>query len=435
MSWWRSGDRPTTGVAAPAARGRDGRSTTLPAGPIDYFADADALFVDYERRVRLLCLPGQGTIQLGMAGSDPEDRVLAAHPLLTIALLETMKRFGRFPLHAACLSLNGGGRVGGGLERSGQVHPFGHPACGPDSIFWPTTPSSSSPRPTAIVVSGFPDEVDVTANTVSMVPELRHLVDAPIPPGRDKYGFRVEDVFGIQPVLACRPAVLLSPRVEPGAPPRLEPADPGRSAVRADPQRAAHRPGGQPGPSRRSGRPGRFDPLLLLSDGQRPRRRRPLRGRTGGLMTVRPPEGPGRAAGAGPGRAGPTARGPGRGPGGPARWGAAGRLGRPGLSSPTPRPGPPLAGGPGHRGSRPRCPAGGLPDGGHGPRPLPGRPGRYGGHAGRAHPARGWWSRGRCWSRPATAIPGPASTRTSTWWWPRPICRPPWPSSRTAGGM
>ena len=62
----------------------------------------------------------------------------------------------------------------------------------------------------------------MTANTVSMVPELGHLADAPMPPGRDKYGFRVEDVFGIRPVLACRPAVLLSPRVEPGAPPRLE---------------------------------------------------------------------------------------------------------------------------------------------------------------------------------------------------------------------
>ena len=49
-------------------------------------------------------------------------------------------------------------------------------------------------------MSGFPDEVDVTANTVAMFPELRHLADTPMPPGRDKYGFRVEDVFGIQPV-------------------------------------------------------------------------------------------------------------------------------------------------------------------------------------------------------------------------------------------
>ena len=47
----------------------------------------------------------------------------------------------------------------------------------------------------------------------------------------------------------------------------------------------------------------------------------------------------------------------------------------------------------------------------------------------------GWWSRGRCWSRSATATPAPASTRISTWWWPRPISRRRWPSSRTAAGV
>ncbi len=192
-----------------------------PAGPIDYFTDADALFVDYEGRVRLLCVPGQATIQLGMAGSDPEDRVLAAHPLLTIALLETMKRFGRFPLHAACLSLNGGGVLVAGSSGAGKstlsviLLRAGFDFLADDTVFL-------QPSPDGCLVSGFPDEVDATANTVSMVPELRHLAEAPMPPGRDKYGFRVEDVFGIQPVLACRPAVLLSPRVEPGAPPRLD---------------------------------------------------------------------------------------------------------------------------------------------------------------------------------------------------------------------
>jgi hypothetical protein len=191
-----------------------------PAGPIDYFADADAVFVDYERRVRLLCAPGQGVIQLGMAGSDPEDRILATHPLLTMALLETMKRFGRFPLHAACLSLGGRGVLVAGASGAGKstlsviLLRAGFDFLADDTVFLQHSPDG-------YLVSGFPDEMDVTANTVSMFPELRHLVDTPVPPGRDKYGFRVEDVFGIQPVLACRPAVLLSPRVEPAAPPRL----------------------------------------------------------------------------------------------------------------------------------------------------------------------------------------------------------------------
>ena len=192
-----------------------------PGGPVDYFADADVVFVDYEKRVRLLCAPSRGMIQLGMAGSGQEDRVLAAHPLLTMALLETMKRFGRFPLHAACLSLGGRGVLVAGSSGAGKstlsviLLRAGFDFLADDTVFL-------QPSPDGYLVSGFPDEVDVTVNTVSMFSELRHLADTPIPPGRDKYGFRVEDVFGNQPVLTCRPAVLLSPRVEPGAAPRLE---------------------------------------------------------------------------------------------------------------------------------------------------------------------------------------------------------------------
>lgn len=205
-----------------------------PAGSIDYFAEADAVFVDYRKRVRLLCAPGQGTIQLGIAGSDQEDRVLATHPLLTIALLETMKRLGRFPLHAACLSLNDGGVLVAGSSGAGKstlsviLLRAGFDFLADDTVFL-------QPSPDGYLVSGFPDEVDVTANTVTMFPELRHLANTPIPPGRDKYGFRVEDVFGIQPVLTCRPAVLLSPRVEPGAPPRLVRLSPGEALLELTP--------------------------------------------------------------------------------------------------------------------------------------------------------------------------------------------------------
>jgi len=46
--------------------------------------------------------------------------VLATHPLLTIALVETMKRFGRFPLHAAGLARQGKGVLVPGASGSGK---------------------------------------------------------------------------------------------------------------------------------------------------------------------------------------------------------------------------------------------------------------------------------------------------------------------------
>ncbi len=96
-----------------------------PSAQIDYFDGSDQLFVDYEHRARLLCSPGEGLIQLSITGREEGDEVLATHPLLTIALVETMKRFERFPLHAAGLALHGKGVLIPGAVRFRQVDHLG----------------------------------------------------------------------------------------------------------------------------------------------------------------------------------------------------------------------------------------------------------------------------------------------------------------------
>ena len=80
-----------------------------------------------------------------------------------------------------------------------------------------------TPGDEGIWASGFPDEIDVTEGTVSMFAELDHLKSATLALGRDKHGFRVEEVFGISPLEGCRPAALVFPRVEEGPSPHLEP--------------------------------------------------------------------------------------------------------------------------------------------------------------------------------------------------------------------
>ena len=159
----------------PEPAGTVDRSTTRPGAQIDYFDGSDQLFVDYEQPVPASCARlARGSSRSRITGSEPGDEVLATHPLLTIALVETMKRFGRFPLHAAGLALDGKGVLVPGASGSGKsttsvtLVRAGFDFLSDDTVF--LTSSTDG-----IWVAGFPDEVDVTENTVAMIPELGHL--------------------------------------------------------------------------------------------------------------------------------------------------------------------------------------------------------------------------------------------------------------------
>jgi HPr Serine kinase C-terminal domain len=201
-----------------------------PNGVLEYFDHSDQLFLDYEDRVRLRCTPCQGRIDLAITGTDPDDASLAAFSILTVALVETMKRFGQFSLHAAALALNGKGVLVAGSSGAGKstmtvnLVRSGFDFLSDDTIFL----SSSS---NGVWVSGLPDEIDVTNRTVSMFGELRFLADRPLRPGRDKHAVRVEDVFDVLPLAGCHPVALLSPRVEEGSSPRLEELAPSKALL------------------------------------------------------------------------------------------------------------------------------------------------------------------------------------------------------------
>ena len=211
-----------------------GRSVYDAPPALNYYDDSGELFIDYWGRARLRCSPAEGVIRLAITGTGEGDPILATHPLLTIALLETMKRFGRFPLHAAGLSLDGRGILVPGSSGAGKstlsvtLARAGFNFLSDDTVF--LTPSEEG-----IWVDGFPDEVDVTDATVSMVPELAYLAGQPLRPGRDKHGFRVEDVFGVPLVTGCRPVALIAPHVVEGTGPRLEPLAPSDAFLRLMP--------------------------------------------------------------------------------------------------------------------------------------------------------------------------------------------------------
>jgi hypothetical protein len=227
------GPGPAAGwLPPPAGAGRP--IYDAPGQPIEYFDESDELYVDYGRRVRLLCSPSEGRISMAINGTDPGDSIQATHPMLTIALVETMKRFGRFSLHAAALSLDGRGVLVPGSSGSGKstltvtLVRAGFGFLSDDTVFL-------EPRTEGIWVSGFPDEVDVTDTTVSMVPELGPLADQPLRPGREKHGFRIEDVFDTTVVAGCRPVALVAPNLVAGVGPSLEPLAPGEALLQLMP--------------------------------------------------------------------------------------------------------------------------------------------------------------------------------------------------------
>jgi hypothetical protein len=204
----------------------DGRPVyDAPGGSIRYADAADELFVDYEGRARLVCAPGRRLIQLGITGPDQGDEVLAAHPLLTIAMLEMMKRLGHFPLHAACVSSQGSAVLLAGTSGAGKstlsvaLTRAGADFLSDDTVF--ITSDADGPA-----VYGFADEVDVTDTTISMFPELAHLADEPRLPGRDKASFRIEEVFASPSVAAARPVAIVTPRLTPGTRSELAPLAP-----------------------------------------------------------------------------------------------------------------------------------------------------------------------------------------------------------------
>jgi hypothetical protein len=204
-----------------------------PEGSVGYAGASDELYVFYGQRVIFRCRPAAGRIDMAIVAGGLADALFATQLLLTIGIFETFKRFGRFPLHAGALSRQGRGILLPGTSGAGKstttvaLVRAGFDFLGDDTVFLssPSEPASSGFDSTDITATGFPDQVDVTEHTVLMVPELGHLLEEPLLPGRGKHSLRVEDVFGSRIVVSCRPALLVFPQVTPGRQSRAEPLD------------------------------------------------------------------------------------------------------------------------------------------------------------------------------------------------------------------
>jgi hypothetical protein len=195
-------------------------------GEVVYDDRADVLYIDYGPRLRVLCDVGQGRVRASALGAEPADLWAVSHPLFTLPLVELLKRRGLYGLHAGGVCRNGRALLLPGTSGSGKstltlaLARAGFGFLGDDTLFL------KEGR-----VLAFPDEFDLTDETVSFFPELAPLLAGERPDGWRKRQLRVEKEYGAEVVWDCEPALLVFPRVTGGPESELIPMEPGEALL------------------------------------------------------------------------------------------------------------------------------------------------------------------------------------------------------------
>lgn len=190
-----------------------------PVGEVVYDDGAGLLYIGYGPRLSVLCEPGRA--RASVIQMAEEDLWSLSHPLFTLPLVELLKRQGLYGLHAGGVCRNGrDGRDGRamllpGTSGSGKstltlaLVRAGFGFLGDDTLFL-------ARRPEGLKVLAFPDEFDLTDQTVAFFPELAPLLDTTRPAGWRKRQIRAEQTYranGAEVVWECDPALLVFPQV------------------------------------------------------------------------------------------------------------------------------------------------------------------------------------------------------------------------------
>jgi hypothetical protein len=182
------------------------------SGEAFYFKESDQLYLAFGEGVRVLCTPSEGQAHFSVVESDPVNLFMATHLMFTILLVEMLKRRGYYSVHAAGFSQDGKailipGTSGAGkstlaitLLRSG----FGY--LSDDMVF--LRRDSDGLR-----VLGFPEDVDVSEQTIRFFPELRFLGRVPKRYGWPKKQVRADEVYGAELVQEAVPRAIVLPQI------------------------------------------------------------------------------------------------------------------------------------------------------------------------------------------------------------------------------
>ena len=162
---------------APAYR----RVYDFPDGEVSYDDTRDRLRITVGDRVCAVCEPATGVARVFVQSPQPSDLYLLSHPVMSLVLMEVLKRRGLYPLHAAGLALEGHGVLLAGTSGAGKstlsvaLARGGFSFLSDDTVFL----EADAPR---WRVRAFPDQIDLCADTVDLFPELRDISGTELPP-------------------------------------------------------------------------------------------------------------------------------------------------------------------------------------------------------------------------------------------------------------
>lgn len=182
-----------------------------PVGEVVYQDAGDLLYLEHGPRLRVLADPGDGRVRFEVGEVEGEELWILSHPLLSVPMMELLKRRGLFGVHAAGAALGGRALVLAGTSGSGKstlslaLARAGFDFLGDDTLFL-------ARRREGLRVLAFPDEIDLTEQTAGFFPEIPGTA-ARTTPGWRKRQLRAGDAFGARIAWECEPAVLVFPRV------------------------------------------------------------------------------------------------------------------------------------------------------------------------------------------------------------------------------
>lgn len=164
------------------------------SGRVQYDEAHDELWLDYGNHGSAHCAPAAASATIVVdRGLEPWEWV-ATRPLLTLCLVELLKRRGLFALHAAAVSLDGHGVLIAGMSGSGKsttstaLALAGWSFLGDDIVFLR--------KREGLELLAFADEIDVDAAALDRLPPLRSSVGWPMLPGYGKFQVPPEHLEG-----------------------------------------------------------------------------------------------------------------------------------------------------------------------------------------------------------------------------------------------
>jgi hypothetical protein len=192
-------------------------------GDIVYCDAQELLYIDWGNGFKAICHAGERLARITMPKGNAKLH-LATHTLFNLCLFELLKRHGLYHIHAAGLCSGGQGLLFRGVSGAGKstltvaLLRAGFDLLGDDTLF--LTQGEEGIRALA-----FPDEIDVTEQTLGFFPELPAYSDVR-KKHREKAQVEAERIYQTNWIESCIPRLLVFPRVANTATSVIKPIDP-----------------------------------------------------------------------------------------------------------------------------------------------------------------------------------------------------------------